>query len=72
MTQYGWEAVEREYLAKLKQGIDGANNGWVGNRNPTIEIINEDNRYFESQVVDDWRKGKSGLPVHWHLLSWIL
>ena len=72
VTQYGWEAVEREYLGKLKQGIDYGNKGWVGNRNPTDEVINEDNLNFESQVVDDWRKGKSGLPVYWHWLSWIL
>ena len=66
VTQYGLEAVEREYLGKLKQGIDNDNIGWDGNQNPT------DNHYFESKVVDDWRKGKSGLPLHWHLLSWIL
>lgn len=88
VTQYGWEAVEREYLGTLKQWIDD-DEGWVRNRHLVSEIINDDDddddrredkkgchptpcHYFESQVVKDWQQGKSGLPLHWYLFSWIL
>jgi len=79
VTQYGWEAVERECLGKLKQWTE-TNTGRIGNQYQTSEMNNYDRAdkercsvcNFESQVVEDWRRGKSGLPFYWHLLSWIL
>lgn len=79
VTQYGWEAVERECLGTLKHWTDN-NTGWIGNQYQTSEMNNYDRAdkercsgcNFESQVVEDWRRGKSGLPFYWHLLSWIL
>jgi hypothetical protein len=81
VTQYGWEAVEREYSGKLKKWTDG-NNGYVGRQFSQNSMYDDECgdkegcfsacQYFHSQVVEDWRMGKSGLPFHWYLLSWIL
>jgi hypothetical protein len=78
VTQYGWEAVEREYVGKLKQWTDN-NTAYVGHQRPNLDSVSEDKggcsstcHYFESQVVEDWRMEKSGLPFYWYLLSWIL
>lgn len=76
VTQYGWEAVEREYWGGLKQWAD-CNKKWIENQNlDAHEENNDDVRClacrFESLVIKDWCMGRSGLPFHWHVLSWIL
>ena len=64
ITRYGWEAIERE-CTKLEEYIKSE---WTGNKKDT----HEDTTTFESHVVNDWSEGKSGLPLWWRLLSWIM
>mmetsp|Transcript_42 Transcript_42/g.112 ORF Transcript_42/g.112 Transcript_42/m.112 type:complete len:279 (+) Transcript_42:112-948(+) len=77
VTQYGWEAIEREV------GSKGTLDDWL----TTIRLRTEEYKkfdqncdgdegiesdVFESRVVDAWRNGKTGLPLWWHFLSWIV
>jgi hypothetical protein len=70
VTRHGWEAIGRE-LGGLEEWIDrdsleskkcdgGEDEGGSSGRR------------FESDVVGEWGNGNSGLPLYWHLLSWIL
>ncbi len=71
VTRHGWEAVSRELQClddwivrdsvEGKKCDDGEGDEYRLSR-----------RRFESDVVRDWRNGNSGLPLYWHLLSWIL
>ena len=65
ITHLGWEAIERE-------GMDGGPlDVWI-KRNAFdvkkgMELL--DYNDFDSRVVGEWRKGRSGLPCWWHVLS---
>ncbi|KAL3808456.1 hypothetical protein ACHAXA_008286 [Cyclostephanos tholiformis] len=69
VTRHGWEAIAREL---------GCLDDWIKRdyiRNEKCD--GEDGggssgRCYESDVVSHWRNGDSGLPLYWHLLSWIL
>ena len=69
ITHLGWEAIERE-------GMDGGSlDLWI-ERNAFdvkkgMELSNNGTNDFESRVVEEWRKGRSGLPCWWHVLSFI-
>ncbi|KAL7464883.1 hypothetical protein ACHAXS_005213 [Conticribra weissflogii] len=76
VTQYGWEAVERE------AGSGGLLNEWIERillrseeykKNDQVFERDEGIEFevFESRVTDAWRNGESGLPLWWHALSWI-
>ena len=76
VTPWGWEAIERE-------GVDGgvldqwivrntlhAKKGLGEKRN--IKYMNNtasSSDTFCSKVLEEWKKGRSGLPCWWHLLS---
>jgi len=74
VTRYGWEAIERE-ISSLEQWIE---RDWIKNKKGDGDEDGSAYKdegckpHFESQVVEEWRKGNSGLPMWWHLLSWIL
>ena len=59
ITHLGWEAIERE-------GMDGGSlDLWI-ERNAFdikkgMELSNNGTNDFESRVVKEWRKGKSGI-----------
>jgi hypothetical protein len=77
LTQFGWEAIERE-------GYDGGKlDNWIERQllerkkcwddsscDGTDDNNRTSSRLFDSQVVKAWRRGRSGLPCWWHLLSW--
>ena len=64
ITRYGWEAIERE-CTKLEE--------YIGSKwNESKKDTHEDTTTFESHVVNYWSEGKSGLPLWWSLLSWIM
>jgi hypothetical protein len=75
VTRYGWEAIEREChilenwivecdLITGRSKKDDDDDG-CGERDA-------EGRRFESNVVLEWERGNSGLPLSWHLLSWII
>ena len=66
ITRYGWEAIEQE-VSKLDQYIES---NWIENKKEKGEDPISNN--FESQVVQAWVEGKSGLPRWWTLFGWIL
>ena len=66
ITRYGWEAIEQE-VGKLDQYIES---NWIENKKEKGEDPISNN--FESQVVQAWVEGKSGLPRWWTLFGWIL
>jgi len=75
VTRYGWEAINREG-GMLEQWIES---NWIENKkgDGDNEHDGQDEEggstsHFESQVVTAWSDGKSGLPLWWHLLGWIL
>ena len=76
VTRYGWEAIEREYhilenwivecdLISGRNKKDDDDDDGCSGRDGEV-------RRFESNVVLEWVKGNSGLPLSWHLLSWII
>ena len=67
VTRYGWEAIEREGGpgGLLERWIDST---FVANKK---EDTNEED-CFESNIVNEWKLGRSGLPMWWHILSFIL
>lgn len=65
ITRYGWEAIEKE-----SKWIES---NWIDNKKDREgEEHSSRSTEFESQVVKDWGNGKSGLPLWWHLLGWIM
>lgn len=68
VTRYGWEAIEREGGpgGLLERWIDAS---WVANKRD--DLSNEVN-CFESEIVNQWNEGKSGLPCWWNFVSFIL
>lgn len=76
VTRYGWEAIERE------GGPGGLLERWIDmsrlarkkddDDNDDDETSNHAINCFESKVLSDWKCGKSGLPLWWHVLSFIL
>jgi hypothetical protein len=75
VTRYGWEAIERE------GGPGGLLERWIDmsrlarkkdDDDDHDETSNLSMNCFESKVLSDWKCGKSGLPLWWHVLSFIL
>jgi len=56
VTRYGWEAIERE----------------MDDERVRAKIDDGSAPPFESRVIKEWKNGKSGLPLWWHLLGWLL
>lgn len=85
VTRYGWEAIDREFdtltnwvdcnLITCKKHDDDDDGGCekdseavaVGSLSHSSTELR-----FDSNVVLEWEKGNSGLPLSWHLLSWII
>ncbi|KAL7480107.1 hypothetical protein ACHAW6_005818 [Cyclotella cf. meneghiniana] len=78
VTHYGWEAIDSE-------GSDGrCLDQWLHRQcleskrhhDSRCKDPESDNTLcdsnFDSQVVNEWKKGRSGLPCWWHLLSWLI
>jgi hypothetical protein len=70
VTRHGWEAIVRE-LGGLEE--------WIERDSVESKKCDDEEdegrssgRRFESDVVVEWGNGNSGLPLYWHLLSWIL
>ena len=71
ITRYGWEAIEREGsgpASLLERWIDAS---FVENKKCDGED-REEMEGFESNVVGEWNVGRSGLPLWWHVVSFIL
>ncbi len=68
VTRYGWEAIEREGGpgGLLERWIDRS---FVANKKADG---NDESACFESNVCSEWKLGKSGLPLWWHIVSFIL
>ena len=76
VTRYGWEAIERE------GGPGGLLERWIDmsrlarkkddDDNNNDETSNNTTNCFDSKVLSDWKCGKSGLPLWWHVFSFIL
>jgi hypothetical protein len=76
VTRYGWEAIEREFHILENWIVEcdlitGRNKKDDDDDDGCVERDGEVRR-FESNVVLEWEKGNSGLPLSWHLLSWII
>jgi hypothetical protein len=73
VTRYGWEAIDREYDT-LANWIECDLITGRSKKDDVHDGCERDDevRRFESNVVLEWNKGKSGLPLSWHLLSWII
>jgi len=68
VTRYGWEAIERE------GGPGGLLERWIDSSFVTNkkEDGNDESACFESNIVSEWKLGRSGLPMWWHIVSFIL
>lgn len=69
VTRYGWEAIERE------GGPGGLLERWIDSSfvaNKKGDDGNDESACFESNVCSEWKLGKSGLPLWWHIVSFIL
>lgn len=69
VTRYGWEAIERE------GGPGGLLERWIDTSivaNKKGDDGNVESAFFESNVASEWKLGKSGLPLWWHIVSFIL
>lgn len=72
VTPYGWEAIERE------GGTDGVLDQWIARiflekkKYDSTKQDANDKDLFDSFVHSEWKNGKSGLPLWWHILSWIV
>lgn len=73
VTRYGWEAIDREYDT-LANWIECDLITGRSKKDDVHDGCERDDevRRFESNVVLEWNKGNSGLPLSWHLLSWII
>ena len=69
VTRHGWEAIGRE-LGGLEEWID--RDSLESKKCDGGDEGGSSGRRFESDVVGEWGNGNSGLPLYWHLLSWIL
>jgi hypothetical protein len=68
VTRYGWEAIERE------GGRGGLLERWIDSSRVANKKGDENNEVasFESNIVSEWKCGRSGLPLWWHVISFIL
>ncbi len=69
VTRYGWEAIERE------GGPGGLLERWIDTSfvaNKKGDDGNDEPSCFASNVVSEWKLGRSGLPLWWHIVSFIL
>jgi hypothetical protein len=68
VTRYGWEAIQRE------GGPGGLLDSWIDSSCVANKKGDENNESasFESYIVSEWKCGRSGLPLWWHIISFIL
>jgi hypothetical protein len=75
ISSLGWEAIEREGRdgGILDQAIERNALGSKKNCNDCKDHgTSIDSSIFDSQVVNEWKKGRSGLPCWWYLCSCVL
>jgi len=68
VTRYGWEAIERE------GGPGGLLERWIDSSFVASKKGdgNDNSACFESNIVNEWKLDRSGLPLWWHIFSFIL
>jgi len=77
ITSWGWEAIEKEGYdgGRLDQWIDknslDAKKGLIFSEDRDLPLNGNSSDTFNSHVVEDWKKGRSGLPCWWHLLHFV-
>lgn len=68
VTRYGWEAIDREG-GHLEQWIE---RNLIESKKDSHDNGGCSTSHFESWIIKEWRSGKSGLPLWWYLLGWVL
>ena len=73
VSLYGWEAIQRE-----GRSLEEWSESRIEKNKGDCEKLGCDANTesstpsFESPVAKEWNNGKSGLPLWWHMLSWVI